>query len=876
MIRLDVHPAPVPDQQQNIEERDAPAIPPEDSEAAAGVDGPGGSSGLDGGTHGEADEIDTAPEDAGIPANLPEQRPPSIPLASCGISSSSNDIDCSVEMERAGRESGDEEDDSFPPLLREEDGDEDLLSDGRSSSSSDSTADGNESEPDANSEEGQLAEEGENIFIQLVAPLDDVRGRVDREDLQGEIPVAPQWLQDAVRAHVDEAIAGQGIAVGALAGDQADGEVIFEINSNAVFEYLISLPWSMDPLGLKPTSIGGWILATAALLAKHALVLIVMIVSPVLLGRYLFISIIYTRFNVSVLDVEESHRRYLTEVIAAATAELEEVGPQSRTHWDEIIMKYMTNNPELIRHLARLVEVIRYWALGSALCASTIVVGAVVVTGALYTTGRISMPAHPFTSSNYARLQRLIRQILIVVKVFTCVFMDSVIVPLIVGWIMDLTCLKTMGVTMSQRLTYCRSRPLTCSFLHTVAGLLFVANLSIVLSCLRDCLQPRIANILFLSDRHMTLLEPFNERNVELAVGRTWMEVILRPLVNFIYIIPAILVMVMIPVRFGYLVVLHQRPITWSFEDIDYFVQVPLELVFFHILIPFLFERVRYRLIINNMVIGTLRLLCTLFDLSGIIIQEDIVPAPLMQEDAVPRQRFREFRPALVNLDPIVENSVEAERLLEIPVDRDPNAEQVFPPVELDEPLVHHLLPEMEHDQPLETPANAAQIVFPPETDQPSDVSVGHSYLIASAEENECDITADPARDSVENGVTLFSVDDEYIESAEVAQSEPYGVENDNCDDQIQAQNLVVDAEQIDRRVAAEPVEVTVADVTQLIGTDRGIDDDSNFMKTIRATLMVCSALALLMYTSAIALYVPLLFGRKFMTAMRFGQSIAI
>ena len=133
-----------------------------------------------------------------------------------------------------------------------------------------------------------------------------------------------------------------------------------------------------------------------------------------------------------------------------------------------------------------------------------------------------------------------------------------------------------------------------------MVGFIFIKHLSTVLTVLRELLTTEFADSFFLNPDYVSLISPDLDVELEHALRRSWSDIGIRMSLNFAFIIPAILMMVFLPVRFGHFLVFSLENITLHIEEIDYYVQIPLELMVFHVLLPFLVERLHYRMIIYD------------------------------------------------------------------------------------------------------------------------------------------------------------------------------------------------------------------------------------------------------------------------------------
>ena len=79
-----------------------------------------------------------------------------------------------------------------------------------------------------------------------------------------------------------------------------------------------------------------------------------------------------------------------------------------------------------------------------------------------------------------------VKYALILIKVTVLLVIELGIFPLMCGWWLDVCSLEMLDVTIVQRVSFYRSSPITSSLLHWLAGIVYMLEISIFVSLLRE------------------------------------------------------------------------------------------------------------------------------------------------------------------------------------------------------------------------------------------------------------------------------------------------------------------------------------------------------------------------------------------------------
>nr|PNR39211.1 hypothetical protein PHYPA_019489 [Physcomitrium patens] len=167
------------------------------------------------------------------------------------------------------------------------------------------------------------------------------------------------------------------------------------------------------------------------------------------------------------------------------------------------------------------------------------------------------------------------------VKVAFLLFIELGVFPLLCGWWLDVCTLGIRDVTLTQAVSFLSSSPSMSSFLHWLVGIVYMLQISIFVSLLREVLKPGV--LYFLRDPADPNYNPFR-------------DLIDDPLHK--HARPWIVMLVFLPVRLAISIAPRMFPL--DIRVSDPFTEIPADMLLFHICIPFAVEHFRPRATIKS------------------------------------------------------------------------------------------------------------------------------------------------------------------------------------------------------------------------------------------------------------------------------------
>lgn len=172
------------------------------------------------------------------------------------------------------------------------------------------------------------------------------------------------------------------------------------------------------------------------------------------------------------------------------------------------------------------------------------------------------------------------------VKVAFLLLVEIGFFPLLCGWWLDVCTISMLGTTLSQRVGFFWESPLTSSFLHWLVGIVYMLQISIFVSLLREVLRPGV--LYFLRDPADPNYNPFRDL-IDDPIHKHARRVLLSVVVYGSLIV----LLVFLPVKLAMFLAPSLYPLDTSMSDP--FTEIPADMLLFHICIPFAIEHFRPR-----------------------------------------------------------------------------------------------------------------------------------------------------------------------------------------------------------------------------------------------------------------------------------------
>ncbi|BBN02416.1 E3 ubiquitin-protein ligase MARCH6 [Marchantia polymorpha subsp. ruderalis] len=172
------------------------------------------------------------------------------------------------------------------------------------------------------------------------------------------------------------------------------------------------------------------------------------------------------------------------------------------------------------------------------------------------------------------------------VKVAFLLIIELGVFPLMCGWWLDICTLGMLDVSIAQRVEFFWSSPLTSSLLHWLVGIVYMLQISVFVSLLREVLRPGV--LYFLRDPTDPNYNPFRD-----LIDDPLHKHARRVLLSVVVYGSLIVMLVFLPVRLAILASPTMFPL--DIRVSDPFTEIPADMLLFHICIPFAVEHFRPR-----------------------------------------------------------------------------------------------------------------------------------------------------------------------------------------------------------------------------------------------------------------------------------------
>uniref|UniRef100_A0A0D6QUN6 RING-type E3 ubiquitin transferase n=1 Tax=Araucaria cunninghamii TaxID=56994 RepID=A0A0D6QUN6_ARACU len=172
------------------------------------------------------------------------------------------------------------------------------------------------------------------------------------------------------------------------------------------------------------------------------------------------------------------------------------------------------------------------------------------------------------------------------VKVAFLLLVEIGIFPLLCGWWLDVCTISMLGTSLSQRVTFFWASPITSSLIHWLVGIVYMLQISIFVSLLREVLRPGV--LYFLRDPADPNYNPFRDL-IDDPIHKHARRVLLSVVVYGSLIV----LLVFLPVNLAMHLAPSMFPLDTSVSDP--FTEIPADMLLFSICIPFAIEHFRPR-----------------------------------------------------------------------------------------------------------------------------------------------------------------------------------------------------------------------------------------------------------------------------------------
>eukprot|EP00249_Psilotum_nudum_P023520 c28905_g1_i2 orf=77-3538(+) len=179
-----------------------------------------------------------------------------------------------------------------------------------------------------------------------------------------------------------------------------------------------------------------------------------------------------------------------------------------------------------------------------------------------------------------------LKYLMTMAKVAFLLLIELGVFPLMCGWWLDICTLSMLGATIANRVAFFWASPLTSSLLHWLVGIVYMLQISIFVSLLREVLRPGV--LYFLRDPADPNYNPFRDL-IDDPIHKHARRVLLSVVVYGSLIV----LLIFLPVQAAMSVAPKMFPL--DIRVSDPFTEIPVDMLLFHICIPFAIEHFRPR-----------------------------------------------------------------------------------------------------------------------------------------------------------------------------------------------------------------------------------------------------------------------------------------
>lgn len=245
------------------------------------------------------------------------------------------------------------------------------------------------------------------------------------------------------------------------------------------------------------------------------------------------------------------------------------------------------------------------------------------------------------------------------IKITLVIAMYGIILPLIVALLLVKASLRIVPNSIREQLLDYDALQLIYGLAVYLISHILVAHLVTILYEIRQAIRADLLRD-FLPKSIV-----FDQREEEQELGNNFFglhelflkvsfsQLLKKFLLNVIVIIPGVVVSIVLPIRFGHLFVPFSSPLQLKFKSVVVDVQIPVEMILSHILIPLIIEKIKYRECLHFIINKYLKTFAPLFNM------DEILSESLHEE----RGNVAEVNAPVVDVIPTIEDQRDGEEI---------------------------------------------------------------------------------------------------------------------------------------------------------------------------------------------------------------------
>jgi len=200
---------------------------------------------------------------------------------------------------------------------------------------------------------------------------------------------------------------------------------------------------------------------------------------------------------------------------------------------------------------------------------------------------------------------------------------ELTIIPQSLGWVIDVITLSAFDTSLKERLDFLQDKPLLGGLIHFMVGFAFSVHVSVFTSELRRILKENVLKRILPEQNAMG-----DDYAFDVVGEQSLLKLSQRSLLTLFHCIAAMLMMIMLPISIGHQFIPFATPLKLQFNELYYDIQLPLELLMFQFLLPFLARQVSHRQCIRLVMSMYMVHMCRALGLDD-YLDEDVVATVL-------------------------------------------------------------------------------------------------------------------------------------------------------------------------------------------------------------------------------------------------------
>ncbi|KAG0570423.1 hypothetical protein KC19_6G161200, partial [Ceratodon purpureus] len=249
----------------------------------------------------------------------------------------------------------------------------------------------------------------------------------------------------------------------------------------------------------------------------------------------------------------------------------------------------------------------------------------------------------PIVPSVTQQIKVGIQYVGIMIKIVVLMVIELGLFPILCGWWLDISTKEMFDITLSQRVQFFSTSPITSTIIHWLVGIVIMLQIGILVKVTRQAFRPEMLH--FLRD-HTNSNENLFGDLIRDSLYKHAQQIFL----SFIIYGSLISMLIYVPTQMAIFVAPLMFPL--NMRIVDPFTEIPTDMLLFHFCIPFAVEHFKPQIAIEKFLKKLFLFVGLMFGLSEILLLEDHI---YRYENYHIRQQRRESRERIAYLLNIVQ-----------------------------------------------------------------------------------------------------------------------------------------------------------------------------------------------------------------------------